>query len=222
MADLGPTTIFGDLITNGSLGGAVRIAYCAADAGASTTISCFLDADTTGESVTVQCLTGACGASFLNASVPRLSDGDPMLVIKHNDIWYSSTIFEDSQDFDEGIALPKLKYVTGYVVYDDSASPYSVAGANWGVSKSIIKAIKIDTTSTNWDLILWTNAFAADYGIYENGYVDLALSASGAQVILLDLPYIDYDNSSSIHLQFFNKSDNTSATIDVYGVEART
>jgi len=222
MADLGPTTIFGDLTTNGSLGGAVRIAYCGEDAPADTEISCFLDTDTTGEVVTVKCLTGTNGASLLNASVPRLSDGDPMFVIKHNSIWYSTTIFEDSEDFDAGLGLPKLKYVTGYTVYDDSASPYSVSGANWGVSKSIIKAIKVTTTSLEWDLILWTNSSTADYGIYDNGYVTLASSASGSQVILLDLPYIDYDNSSSIHLQFFNKFNNVSATVDIYGVEART
>jgi len=223
MADLGPTTIFGDLTTNGSLGGAVRIAYCGADAGAGTTIACFLDTDTTGESVTVKCLTGGGGESLLNASVPRLSDGDPMFVIKHNDTWYSTTIFEDSQDFDEGLVMPKLKYITNYTISDDSAGPDSCFGANWGVNKSIIKAIKVQTTSTDWDLILWTNASAGDVGMYDNGYVDLVNGASGSQVILLDLPYIDYDSGSSVHLQFMDQSSGaTTAIVDVYGVEART
>lgn len=95
MADLGPTTVFGDLDIYGSLGGAVRLAYSGTDAGAATTIACFLDTDITGESVTVQCLTGANGTSFLNASVPRLAEGDPMIIVKHNGTWYSTTIFTD-------------------------------------------------------------------------------------------------------------------------------
>ena len=222
MAELGPTTIFGDLITNGSLGGAIRLAYCKNDAGAATTIICFLDTDGTGEEVTVKCLTGGGGSSLLNASVPRLSDGDPMLVIKHNDIWYATTIFEDSEDFDEGIALPKLKYVVGHAVTDNSASPTSVSGDQWSISKVIIKAIKVQTDSTDWDLILWTNALASDNGMYDNGYMNLALSASGDQVLLLDLPYIDYDDSDSIHLQFLSNDGNYDAVADIYGVEART
>jgi hypothetical protein len=95
MAQLGPTTIFGDLTINGSIGGSVRIAYCKDDAGAATTIACYLDTDGTGEEVTVQCLTPG-GSSNLNTVVPRLSDGDPIIVIKISGTWYCSTIFEDS------------------------------------------------------------------------------------------------------------------------------
>lgn len=222
MAELGPTTIFGDLTTHGSLGGAVRIAYCIADAGAQTTIECMLDEDpSAGDVVTVQCLTPG-GTSYLNQVVPRLSDGDPMLVINHNDTWYSATIFEDSQDFDEGIAMPKLKYISGYVVTDSSAAPESLSDTTWAISKAIIKAIKVQTDSTDWDLTLWTNSEATDHGLYDNGYIDLVKSASGGQVILLDLPYIDYDNSNEVHLQFLDQSGSVNATVDVYGVEART
>jgi len=222
MADLGSTTIFGDLTINGSIGGAVRLAYCGADAGAATTIACFLDTDATGESVTVQCLTGSLGASLLNASVPRLSDGDPMLVIKHNDTWYSATIFEDSEDFDEGVAMPKLKYITGYALTDNPATPVACTDANWAVSKAIIKAIKIQTSSTNWDLSIWTNTAGSDLGLYDGGFVEIANALSGDQVILLDLPYIDYDSSSSVHLLFDDTTSTNTATVDVYGVEART
>lgn len=222
MAELGPTTIFGDLVTNGSLGGAIRLAYCKDDAGAATTITCFLDTDGTGEEVTVKCLTGEGGASLLNASVPRLSDGDPMLVIKHNDIWYATTIFEDSEEFDESVAIPKLKYIVGYTIVDDSASPISASGDQWSISKVIIKAMKVQTDSTDWDLILWTNASASDNGIYDNGYMNLVSSASGDQVLLLDLPYIDYDSSSSVHLQFLDNNGSDSALVDIYGIEART
>jgi len=222
MAELGPTTIFGDLVTNGSLGGAVRLAYCQSDAGAFNYISCYLDIDGTGELVTVQCLTGQAGVSLLNASVPRLSDGDPLLVIKHNDTWYSATIFEDSEDFDEGVAMPKLKYISGKTLVDASAIPTSLSGSQWGVSKSIIKAIKVQTNSTDWDLVLWASAYASDVGMYDNGFIDLALAADGDKVLLLDLPYIDYDSGSSVHLQFIDNAGYHSAIVDIYGVEART
>jgi len=205
---------------SGTLGssGSVRLAYCKDDASAATTIDCFLDTNTTGEEVTVKCLTGDGGTSLLNASVPRLSNGDPMLVIKHNDIWYATTIFEDSEDF----SIPKLKYIVGYTIVDDLASPTSVSGDQWSVDKVIIKAIKVQTDSTDWDLTLWTNVAASDNGIYDNGYIHLALSASGDQVLLLDLPYIDYDNSSSVHLRFLDNNGDNDAIVDIYGVEART
>jgi len=63
---------------------------------------------------------------------------------------------------------------------------------------------------------------AADQGIYDGGYLNLAKSLSGGQVILLDLPYIDYDAGSSVHLQFIDNSGSAGATVDIYGVEATT
>ena len=91
MADLGPTTIFGDLDINGSIGGAVRVAYVKTTPGAVSTVAVYLDTDATGEEVTVTC--SIVDGSALNAASPRLTDGDQMFVIKMNGTWYCAHVF---------------------------------------------------------------------------------------------------------------------------------
>ena len=135
---------------------------------------------------------------------------------------YEYLVLGDGGEVQKTSAMPKLIYVVGQNLTDDSAVPTSLSGDQWSVSKSIIKAIKIQTSSTDWDLVLWTSSIAVDVGMYDNGYINLAVSASGDQVILLDLPYIDNDASSSVHLQFIDNSGAEPATVDIYGVEART
>jgi len=91
MADLGPTTIFGDLIINGSIGGAVRVAYVKTTPGAVSTVAVYLDVDATGEEATVTC--SITDGSALNAATPRLTDGDQIFVGKINDTWYCLSLF---------------------------------------------------------------------------------------------------------------------------------
>ncbi len=91
MAELGPTTIFGDLTINGSIGGAVRVAYVKTDAGAGLTVDVYLDTDATGEEVTVTC--SIVDGAALNAATPRLLDGDQLFVIQIGGIWYCASLF---------------------------------------------------------------------------------------------------------------------------------
>lgn len=91
MADLGPTTIYGDLVINGSIDGAIRIAYIDGAPGAGLTIAAFLDTDGTGESITVNC--SMVDGVALNVATPRLSDGDPICVIKIDGQWYCPSLF---------------------------------------------------------------------------------------------------------------------------------
>ena len=66
-------------------GGRTRIAYCKSDAGAATTIVCYLDTDATGVEITVHCLI--LGGGNLNTAEPDLKDGDPLLIQKVGGIW---------------------------------------------------------------------------------------------------------------------------------------
>lgn len=91
MADLGTTTIFGDLNVNGSMGGAIRIAYANGNPGATTTFSAYLDTDDTGEEVTVTGLIVDGGD--LSAATPRILDGDACMVIKIGGTWYCTSLF---------------------------------------------------------------------------------------------------------------------------------
>lgn len=77
----------------------MRKAYCKNDAGAGTTITCYLDTDGTGTEITVTCSV-AQGGSALNAAVPRLKDGDLIFVSKIGATWYCTMIFMPSEDCD--------------------------------------------------------------------------------------------------------------------------
>lgn len=57
----------------------IRIAYCKDDAGAGSTIDCYLDKDTTGTVITVHCAISQ-GGGDLDDCGARLKDGDPMFV----------------------------------------------------------------------------------------------------------------------------------------------
>jgi hypothetical protein len=93
MANLGPTTVFGDLIINGSIGGAVRVAYVKTTP-TSTTVDVYLDIDITGEEANVVCsVIPNSGATNLDDATPTLTLGDVIFVVKMNDIWYCVNLF---------------------------------------------------------------------------------------------------------------------------------
>ena len=73
-----------------------RIAYCKTDAGAGTTIVCYLDTDGTGTEITVNC--SIMNGTDLNAAVPRLEDGGVLLVTKVGDTWWAIHPFNGSED----------------------------------------------------------------------------------------------------------------------------
>ncbi|KKM21302.1 hypothetical protein LCGC14_1636750, partial [marine sediment metagenome] len=63
----------------------VRLAYCKVAAGASTSIVCYLDTDTTGLEITVECTI--IPAANLNAALPLLAIGSELKVTKINGTW---------------------------------------------------------------------------------------------------------------------------------------
>lgn len=73
-----------------------RIAYCKTDAGAGSTIVCYLDTDGTGTEITVNC--NISGGSNLNTSLRRLEDGNRMIVAKIGANWYCKEGFQGSED----------------------------------------------------------------------------------------------------------------------------
>jgi hypothetical protein len=86
-------------------GNRARIAYCKDDAGAAQTITCYLDKDATGTEITVHCFSAQGNSTNLNACIPRLKDGDPMMVQKvryddgsARDYWVCTTVFQPSED----------------------------------------------------------------------------------------------------------------------------
>ena len=73
-------------------GGPTHKAYCKNDAGAATTIVCYLDTDETGQEITVNC--SIAGGGNLNTAIPRLTDGLLIFVKNFGGAWYcTGTIF---------------------------------------------------------------------------------------------------------------------------------
>jgi len=87
-----------------------RIAYCKDDAGAAQTIACYLDKDApaTATEIPVYCHSAQGNSTNLNACIPRLADGDPIMVQKLKwydttaaaivDRWVCTTVFQPSED----------------------------------------------------------------------------------------------------------------------------
>jgi hypothetical protein len=70
-----------------------RLAYCKTDAGAGTTLVCYLDTDATGDEETVN--FNISNGSALNAATPRLNDGDRIVVVKIGSSWYCTGLFNN-------------------------------------------------------------------------------------------------------------------------------
>jgi hypothetical protein len=85
---------------------------------------------------------------------------------------------------------------------------------NWAVSKALIKAVRVVTSSTDWDLYLLQNDnghSANDGNIPE---IQIMEAGNGNADIFLNLPYEDEDGSDEVHLYY---SDNSGAnTADIY------
>lgn len=92
MANLGPTTINGDMTVKGDLGGAFRIGHCKDNAGAGSDIDVYLDTYSTGDIVNVSCAIA--DGDNLNTAFPRLSSTNQMVVARiTGNAWVSLTTF---------------------------------------------------------------------------------------------------------------------------------
>ena len=90
-------------------------------------------------------------------------------------------------------------------------------GTNWNTSKALIKTIKVETTSTNWDLYLLQN---------DNGYAtddanipmrQLNDGGRGDEEMTLDYTYEDEDDTGEVHLYWVDNSGTDTADIYIQG-----
>jgi len=90
-------------------------------------------------------------------------------------------------------------------------------GSNWDTDKSVIKAVRVITTSTDWELWLLQN---------DNGYatddatipmIQLIGGASGDVDLFPDLSYEDEDASGEVHVYYQSASGSETADIIIQG-----
>ena len=118
--------------------------------------------------------------------------------------WSTSAL--DARYVLKGEDCPTYKYI----IYTANAEgDVHLTDSNWAIDKALIKAIRVETTSPNWKLMILQN----DNGSATN---DAAIPAMvlvnngfGNQNIYLDLPYEDEDASNEVHL-YYNDNDGAS------------
>ena len=88
---------------------------------------------------------------------------------------------------------------------------------NWATSLSIIKTVRVETTSSDWDLWLLQN---------DNGYstndaniprIQLMDAGNGDKDISVDMPYEDEDASDEVHLYVIDNSGTETFDLTVTG-----
>jgi hypothetical protein len=87
----------------------------------------------------------------------------------------------------------------------------------WTDNNVIIDMIKVVTDSTNWTLTLYSSSNTIS-GMYAS--IVLADQINGNKDLILDIPYVDYDNNQQVHLLFVDNAASNGATISVYGTKA--
>jgi len=92
-------------------------------------------------------------------------------------------------------------------------------GTEWNVNKALINIIRVQTTSTDWDLWILQNdnGYAADDANIPK--MQLMDAGSGDADILVNLPYEDEDASNEVHLYYVDNSGTATADIFVIGYE---
>jgi hypothetical protein len=139
--------------------------------------------------------------------------GDKVLIEDSEDGWSKKSVLLTS--------IPNCPVYTFITSAAQDEGDLHLSGASWGISKALVKQIKIETSSIDWDLWILQN---------DNGYVaddattpaiKLMEGGNGDEVVSIDHPYEDEDASSEVHLYI---SDNIgSDTFDVWvrGYELR-
>ncbi len=94
----------------------------------------------------------------------------------------------------------------------------NLSSSTWNTSKSIIKQIRVVTSSTDWDLSLYpTDGFSGGtLPVFQ-----IAQGADGNFTLKMDYPYVDEDDSNEVHVQFTDNSGSNTADITIIGVRAR-
>ena len=114
--------------------------------------------------------------------------------------------------------MPLLKYITSVAVPNTTVTSI-VDSTNWAIDNAIIKAIKVETTSTDWSFWVGCDDLFG-LGMYSN--VKIAQNVSGTQILFVDLPYINNDApSKEVHVFFYNYDTSDGCSIDIYGEEAQ-
>ena len=117
------------------------------------------------------------------------------------------------------IDCPKLIWLQAKTLTHNTLASLNDA-VFWNTNKSLLQHIKIETTSTDWDLVLYCAANETS-GIFQN--LTIMKNASGNKMIpLYGLPYADYSETANVYLKYIvNSGPITTATATILAIKAR-
>ena len=101
---------------------------------------------------------------------------------------------------------------------DQPEGNLNLSASTWNTSKSIIKQIRVETDSTDWDLSLYPSD---DFSGGTLPLYQVAQSADGNFTLEIDYPYVDEDNTNEVHIKFTDNAGSNTANITITGVKAR-
>jgi len=157
-----------------SSGSIIHKAYCKDDAGAATTIDCYLDADDPGSNViSVHCEIS--GGGNLDSAEPRLEIGDLVWVVFDGTNWHALHPFQATEDC------------------ECTESPLAIADGGTGATTApgAASALGVGTEDSPVFTGLAKVGTGADYLAIVDGIVSLH---GTAQCILTLRPHLDYDS----------------------------
>lgn len=133
-----------------------------------------------------------------------------------------STILADYVTFADLVGLEGTPMYVHLAVTGQPEGDISLSDAtDWNVDKAVIKMIRVETTSTDWDLYLLQNGngYAADDA--EIPALRLMKKGKSDEDILIDLAYEDEDVSKSVHLYFIDNAGSATATFYIAGFKVQ-
>lgn len=91
--------------------------------------------------------------------------------------------------------------------------------SNWGVSKALIKMVRVITLSTDWDMYILQNGNGHTVDDANIPKMQIMEAGNEDANIHLDLPYEDEDDTDEVHLYYVDNSGSNMADIYIIGYE---
>ena len=136
------------------------------------------------------------------------------------DIRYSSTAVEP-QYYDGStwhyMGSPKYLYIKATTQSEGNLN--LLDATNWNTDKSQILFIKVETSSTSWDLDLYPDDDFDEAGTFPS--MKLVNDRDGDYTVYMNMPYYDTDASKEVHLKYTDNDAANTADIYIWGVQLK-
>jgi hypothetical protein len=157
--------------------------------------------------------------------IPQTLPKDPLVLVDALGIgpptWECVCDLSNYVTFDD---LAALEGEPMYVHIVSSASPEGdihLTSSDWNVDRAIIKMIRVETTSNNWDLYILQNGNGFVVNDAQIPALRLMTRGKGNEDIIIDLAYEDEDASKTVHLYYRDNTGSSLAKFYIAGFKVK-